>query len=42
MSEHCLLVIFSYSIFITEHRKGVAAIVGSVLFDSQGLIGMYS
>ena len=34
MSEHGLLIILIYAIFITEHREGVAAIVGRMLFDS--------
>lgn len=36
MAKQGLLVIFIYAVFVTEHRKGVAAVMGSMLLDSQG------
>ena len=36
VAKHGLLVVLIYFIFVAEHGKGVAAVMGSVLLDFQG------
>lgn len=35
MSEHCLLIVLHYTVFIAEHGEGMAAVMGSMLFQPQ-------